>query len=213
MSRSKVSSVLDWPPPKNVRELQSSLGFANFYRRFIRNYSGVITLLKENLKKHATFRWTEQCGAAFQKLKEQFTSAPVLAHYRDDRERVLETDASEYAIGGVMSQKNEAGEVHPVAFMSRKLIAVERNYDTYDGNCWQSSRRSRYCATTLKGCRTLRSGPITGIWSTSARPGRLAEDKRGVRSAEPPQIPTGVHPRSQERASQSPQLEERLRRG
>src|SRR3954468_11170271 len=112
MSRSKVSGVLDWPAPKNVRELQSFLGFANFYRRFIHNYSGTISPLTDNLKKNALFRWTEQCEAAFRGLKRQFTEAPVLAHYREDRETVLETDASMYAIGGVLSQRDEAGEMH-----------------------------------------------------------------------------------------------------
>ena len=127
-----MSEVLDWPAPKSVRELQSFLGFANFYRRFIQNCSGIISPLTDNLKKNTSFQWMEKCEVAFRAFKRQFTEAPVLAHYREYRETVLEMDASMYAIGGVLSQRNEAGEMHLVTFMSRKLIAAERNYDTYD---------------------------------------------------------------------------------
>jgi hypothetical protein len=67
----------------------------------------------DNLKKHATFRWMDECEAAFRKLKDQFTSTPVLAHYREDRETMLDTDASKFTIGGVLSQMNEAGCQEP----------------------------------------------------------------------------------------------------
>ena len=100
----KVDGILKWPVPTKVKEVQSFLGFANFYRRFIRNFAGISKTLTSLTKKDVPFQWSDTCQQAFQDLKDRFTSLPVLAHYHVDRLTIVETDASDYAIAAVLSQ-------------------------------------------------------------------------------------------------------------
>ncbi|KAK3561610.1 hypothetical protein QTP86_010683 [Hemibagrus guttatus] len=127
----KVRAVTEWPVPTTVRELQHFLGFANFYRRFIRNYSlvaGPLTSLLRGKPKKLT--WTDQARMAFQQLKNCFTMAPILRHPDPDLPFMVEVDASSSGLGAVLSQHHgEPGKLHPCAFYSRKLTAVEVNYD------------------------------------------------------------------------------------
>ncbi|KAK3566613.1 hypothetical protein QTP86_001494 [Hemibagrus guttatus] len=131
MDATKVQAVTEWPSPTTVKELQHFLGFANFYRRFIRNYSSVAGPLTSLLKgKHRRLVWTDQAQAAFRQLKDCFTTAPILHHPDPDLHFVVEVDASSSGIGAVLSQRHgEPGKLHPCAFYSRKLTAAETNYD------------------------------------------------------------------------------------
>ncbi|KAK3571260.1 hypothetical protein QTP86_005974 [Hemibagrus guttatus] len=131
MDMVKVRAVTDWPAPTTVRELQRFLGFANFYRRFIRNYSSVAGPLTSLLRgKPKRLAWTDQARAAFQQLKESFTSAPILRHPDPDLPFVVVVDASSNGLGAVLSQRHgEPGKLHPCAYYSRKLTAAECNYD------------------------------------------------------------------------------------
>ncbi|KAK3572382.1 hypothetical protein QTP86_032681 [Hemibagrus guttatus] len=131
MDMVKARAVTDWPTPTTVRELQRFLGFANFYRRFIRNYSSVAGPLTSLLRgKPKRLAWTDQARAAFQQLKECFTSAPILRHPDPDLPFVVEVDASSSGLGAVLSQHHgEPGKLHPCAYYSRKLTAAEANYD------------------------------------------------------------------------------------
>ncbi|KAK3530419.1 hypothetical protein QTP86_024464 [Hemibagrus guttatus] len=131
MDVGKVRAVTEWPAPATLWELQRFLGFANFYRRFIRNYSsaaGPLTSLLRGKPKKLT--WMDQTRAAFQQLKSCFTMAPILRHPDPDRPFVVEVDASSSGLGAVLSQRHgEPGKLHPCAFYSRKLTAAEANYD------------------------------------------------------------------------------------
>ncbi|KAK3509259.1 hypothetical protein QTP70_027039 [Hemibagrus guttatus] len=131
MDAVKVRSVTEWPAPTTIRELQRFLGFANFYRRFIRNYSTVAGPLTSLLSgKPKRLSWTDQARAAFQQLKDCFTSAPILRHPDPDLPFVVEVDASSSGLGAILSQRHgEPGKLHPCAFYSRKLTAAEANYD------------------------------------------------------------------------------------
>ncbi|KAK3559956.1 hypothetical protein QTP86_030321 [Hemibagrus guttatus] len=131
MDMVKVWAVTDWPAPTTVRELQRFLGFANFYRRFIRNYSSVAGPLTSLLRgKPKRLAWTDQARTAFQQLKENFTSAPILRHPDPDLPFVVEVDASSKGLGAVLSQRHgEPGKLHPCAYYSRRLTAAECNYD------------------------------------------------------------------------------------
>jgi transposase InsO family protein len=125
-----------------VRDVQCFLGFANFYRRFIKNYSQIVAPLTNLTRKTpaphggnggGTFHWSPEAQAAFEKLKSAFTSAPILAHADPSQPYIVETDASDFALGAVLSQRQEHdGQVHPVAFYSRKFTSAEINYDVYD---------------------------------------------------------------------------------
>ena len=128
----KVDTITSWPRPKNIKELQTFLGFANFYRRFIADYAKVTIPLTELLKKGPTFQWTDDAEQAFQKLKALFSSAPMMRHYDPDKEIWVETDASDFGLCGIVTQLFEDGIWHPIAFASRKMQPAERNYETYD---------------------------------------------------------------------------------
>ncbi len=131
MDNSKIHAVTEWPQPSTIKELQRFLGFANFYRRFIRNYSMIASPLTSLLKgKPSKLRWSNEATAAFTKLKSSFTSAPILKHPDPNLPFVLEVDASDCGIGGVLSQRHgQPAKLYPCAFFSRKLTSAERNYD------------------------------------------------------------------------------------
>ncbi len=132
MSSEKVKAITEWPTPKTVREIQSFLGFGNFYRRFIKGYSGVAKALTELTRKDTPFEWKEPQERAFQKMKDLFTTAPVLTTFDYEKAITIETDASDYAIGACLNQPDESGKLHPVAFYSRTMSSPELNYDIHD---------------------------------------------------------------------------------
>ncbi|KAK3517178.1 hypothetical protein QTP70_000771 [Hemibagrus guttatus] len=117
MDVGKVRVVIEWPSPATVRELQRFLGFANFYRRFIRNYSSVAGPLTSLLRgKPKRLTWTDKARAAIQQLKTCFTTAPILRHPDPDRSFVVEVDASSSGLGAVLSQKHgDPGSFTPAA--------------------------------------------------------------------------------------------------
>ncbi|CAD6970757.1 unnamed protein product, partial [Tilletia controversa] len=132
MVMDKVNSVLSWPAPKSVKQLQSFLGFANFYRRFIWRYSEIVAPLTALLRKDTPWAWNEGCQTAFDSLKTAFTSAPVLQHFDPSKPITVETYASDYAIAAVASQPDENGRLRPVAYRSRKMDPAELNYEIHD---------------------------------------------------------------------------------
>ena len=129
----KVKTVLEWPVPKSVRDVQSFLGFVNFYRRFIRDFAKISKPLTSLTKKDTSFEFSSPCLKAFSQLKERFTSAPVLAHYHPERTTIVETDASDYAVAAILSQVDPMDTLlHPIAFYSRSMSSPELNYEIYD---------------------------------------------------------------------------------
>ena len=85
MADDKIHAILDWPEPRKVKDVQSFLGFANFYWRFIHNYSEITVPLTRLTWKGLTWDFNEDCHTAFKTLKEGFTRAPVLAHWKPDQ--------------------------------------------------------------------------------------------------------------------------------
>jgi len=132
MSEEKVEAILGWKTPESLTETQSFLGFANFYRRFIQDYSRVARPLTQLTKKDREWNWNAEADAAFAELKKRFTTAPNLVHFDPAKEVIIETDASDFAIGAILSQRDEERRLHPVAFHSRKFQPVEINYEIYD---------------------------------------------------------------------------------
>ncbi|MBW0515642.1 hypothetical protein O181_055357 [Austropuccinia psidii MF-1] len=131
MDSSKVQKILNWSQPKNIKALQSFLGFANFYCRFIKDYSKKITPLTSLLKKDSPYIFNEESLSQFQIIKEAFTTAPILSHFNPSLQTIVETDASDYALGALLSQVNNSGK-HPIAFDSCKLLPAELNYEIND---------------------------------------------------------------------------------
>ena len=132
MSDDKIKIIQDWLEPKKVKNIQSFLGFANFYCQFIFNYSDIVIPLTHLIRKDMPWKFDSSCKDAFISLKKAFTSAPILTHWIPDAQLIVETDASDYALTAILSVVNEDNEVHPVAFHSRTFTVVELNYDTHD---------------------------------------------------------------------------------
>ena len=105
------------------------MGFANFYRRFIAGYSALATPLTELTRKDKPFNWEKPQEKAFQQLKALFTTQPILSFFDPEKEIILETDASDHAVGAVLSQPDYLKRLHPVAFHSRKFSPGELNYE------------------------------------------------------------------------------------
>uniref|UniRef100_A0A8K9UIS2 Gypsy retrotransposon integrase-like protein 1 n=1 Tax=Oncorhynchus mykiss TaxID=8022 RepID=A0A8K9UIS2_ONCMY len=130
MDPAKVQAVIDWPVPKSRVELQRFLGFANFYRRFIRNFGQVAAPLTALTSVKTCFKWSVSAQGAFDLLKNRFTSAPILVTPDVSRQFVVEVDASEVGVGAILSQRSLSDDkVHPCAYFSHRLSPSERNYD------------------------------------------------------------------------------------
>jgi hypothetical protein len=121
-----------WAIPSSVKDVQRFLGFANFYRRFIKGYSKITTPLTTLTCKDKPFSWNPTAQAAFDTLKMAFTSAPILIHPDPAKPFIVETDVSNFALGAILSQFGIDGLLHPVAFYSQKLTSAEINYQVYD---------------------------------------------------------------------------------
>jgi len=115
-----------------VKNVQSFLDFANFYRRFIYGYSKIAAPLTRLTRKDVTFEWFTDCQAAFDTLKKAFTSDVILRHYNSDLQLVVETDASDYVSEGILSQYDKNDVLHPVAYFFKKHNPAECNYEIYD---------------------------------------------------------------------------------
>ena len=130
MDPAKVSAVADWPTPDSRKKVQQFLGFANFYRRFVRGFSATAAPLHALTSTQVSFQWNPEAEKAFQELKRRFTTAPILTLPDPQRQFVVEVDASNDGVGAVLSQRSEKdGKMHPCAFLSRRLSQAERNYD------------------------------------------------------------------------------------
>ena len=109
MDPSKVEAVCTWPTPKNLREVRGFLGFANFYRRFIKDFSKVARPLHDLTKKETPWQWDDPQQAAFIALRDAFVSSTILTLWDPDRPTRLEVDASGFATGGALLQQDETG--------------------------------------------------------------------------------------------------------
>src|SRR5260221_1505581 len=132
MDPAKVSTIQDWPKPQKVQDIQAFLSFTNFYQRFIHDYSETTLPLNHLCKKSTTWHFGAGEAKAFRDLKKAFGSAPVLAHWAPDLPMMVEMEASNCAIVGILSVTTGDGEICLVAFYSRTLQSAERNYDTHD---------------------------------------------------------------------------------
>ena len=142
IEENKIEAVKVWPEPKSIRDIQVFLGFANFYQRFIQGFSRIAALLISMLKTTAgtslraannSSFLTSEAKLDFLQLRQAFTEAPILHHYDPKRYIQIETYASGYAIGDIVSQLTpETGQLHLVAFFSRKMIPAETGYKTHN---------------------------------------------------------------------------------
>lgn len=129
MSSERINTIHSWPTPQSLKELQSFLGFCNWYRKFINNYSFITTPYKTLLGKDRPWIWTDQHQQAFTTLKDQFQTGKILHHFDPTLPAFLETDASNTAIGAILTQKDNQGTSKPISFFSRSMNSAEQNYN------------------------------------------------------------------------------------
>jgi hypothetical protein len=132
MEEKKVQAVKEWPVPQSVKQIQSFLGFTNFLRHFIPNYSTLARHLHNRTHKEARWEWGNMEQESFEAIKEAICQRPLLAHPDPCRPYFLETDPSGAAMGAVLSQRQEDGRLHPIAYMLQSFTRAEHNYDTHN---------------------------------------------------------------------------------
>ena len=128
----KLDGITAWPTPTKLKEVCSFLGFANYYQRFIPEYSSVACPLIDLTKKDHPWEWTPTCQKAFDNLKALFLKQPVLHIPNPNTPFTITTDTSKFASGGVLLQADENEDWHPCSYLSNSFLPAERNYDIYD---------------------------------------------------------------------------------
>jgi hypothetical protein len=136
LEEEKVEKVKDWQPLRNVREVCCFLSFIGYYRHFIKGYLAVAKPLLELTKKATVWRWGREEQEAFKGLRDRMCKKPILWHPDPKKTFYLQTDASAYGAGAVLSQdEDESGrrsKRHPIAFYSATFTPTEQNYDVYE---------------------------------------------------------------------------------
>ncbi|KAL1448202.1 hypothetical protein WDU94_013988 [Cyamophila willieti] len=126
-SQDKITSVVEYKPPKTVKQVRQFLGLTGYYRKFCKDYAKIAAPLTELTKKDKPFQWTEIEQVAFDRLKENLINTPTLRHFDEELPIIVEVDASGIGLGCILSQK-EGKTIRPVAYGSRKLSEVEQKY-------------------------------------------------------------------------------------
>ncbi|EGO02371.1 hypothetical protein SERLA73DRAFT_24806, partial [Serpula lacrymans var. lacrymans S7.3] len=153
MNPEKVQAILDWPKPTRVKGVRAFLGLGNFYRRFIENFAKITRPLNNLIKKDIFWHWDTKEQEAFDKLKQAFTTAPILAFPELDKEFQLETDSSDFATGAVLSIKCPDDLWRPCAYLSHSLLPTKCNYQIYDKEMLAIIRALEHWRHYLEGAR------------------------------------------------------------
>jgi RNase H-like domain found in reverse transcriptase/Integrase zinc binding domain len=153
MKKCKVEGMQKWPRPKNVRDLQSFFGLANYYRRYIEKFSTLSAPLTNAMRgQRKLLDWGKRQESAFHDFKRAYTTAPVLKIADAALDYEVTTDASDVGIGAVLEQEYDDG-LHPVGYASRKLNSAEQNYPTHDRELLAIIYAVREWRTYLHGAR------------------------------------------------------------
>ena len=132
MTDEKVETLKKIEPINSFKDAQHLLGFANFYRRFIKDYSKIILPITNSTSLTANdWQTSPEIEQPQQRLVSAFATAPVLRYFDAGEPAIVETDAIDFTLGGILSQKYE-GQLHPIAFHSRKFTEADMKYDTAD---------------------------------------------------------------------------------
>jgi len=171
MDEEKIRTIKEWKELTNVKGIQSFLGFANFYRRFIQDYSRITTPLTRLTRKEVSWEWGNEQQMAFDTLKTAMVTEPILQHFDPERLVTIETDASDYPIGALCSQPDDNGILHPVAgYYSRKLKDPEPNYGIHDKELLvivdALQKWNTYCKTTGPKITILTDHKNLEYWKT-----------------------------------------------
>ena len=125
MDPTKLNGIKNWPTPTNVKDVHSFLGFTNFYRKFIGDYSNIACPLLDLTKKYIPWIWNNCCQNAFNRLKNCFLTKPILHLPDTSKPFAIATDASKYTPGGVYLQTDTNGDCHPCSYLSQSFGPAE----------------------------------------------------------------------------------------
>ncbi|SPC65346.1 uncharacterized protein UHOD_11060 [Ustilago sp. UG-2017b] len=156
MDPSKTEVITNWPVPKSVHDVQVFLGFCNFYRKFIPQYSRTAYPLTQLLRKEAQsapFAWNNEAQHAFEQLRSAFGTDTILHHFDPTRPIIVETDASDFAVAAVLSQSFDQGTRHPIAFFSKKLDLAQLNYPIFDKEMFAIVAAFKHWRQYLEGAK------------------------------------------------------------
>ena len=144
MDPAKIAGIATWPTPTSVKQVRSFLGFCNFYQPFIYQFSHIARPLNKLTRKDTPWTWGERQQEAFETLRKRITSEPVLKQPQLEQQFEVEVDASGYAIGAVLMQRDEKGKRHPVehSFPTRRSSDLDNR--TPSKHSGRGSHRSRY---------------------------------------------------------------------
>ncbi|UYV74788.1 hypothetical protein LAZ67_12000984, partial [Cordylochernes scorpioides] len=131
----KVKSIQDFPRPDTVKKVRQFMGLANYYRKFVKDFSKISFLLVRLTRKNQPFIWNEEVEESFAKLKMALSTKPVLAIYNPDYPSKVYTDASKYGIGAILTQIGPDNEEHVIAYYSKTLQPHQENYSAYEMEC------------------------------------------------------------------------------
>ncbi|RWS01610.1 Retrotransposable element Tf2 protein type 1-like protein [Dinothrombium tinctorium] len=128
-------SIKEFPRPISIKSVQQFLGKVNYYHKFIPNAPKLLAPLYKLLKKNEQFKWCDNCENSFNLIKDYLISSPILRIYDPNAHCYIFTDASKIGIGAVLKQKDENGNMHPVAYFSKKLLSYQQNYSITEIEC------------------------------------------------------------------------------
>jgi hypothetical protein len=175
VEKEKIRAVAEWPRLTTVKQLQSFLGFANFLRRWVNNFSSLAKPLTTLTRKDVKWSWNEVEDKAFNSIKGAITSTPILIHPDPEKPYYLETDGSGVALGAILSQKGEDGRMHPIVFLSESFTPPQRNHDTHDKELLAIIRSFEHWRLYLEGTlipiivytdhRNLQSWTASQVWN------------------------------------------------
>lgn len=148
----KVQAILDYPEPSSLKKLQGFLGMANYYRKFIKDYSHHAKPLTEATSAKKTFKFTPECRQAFEKLKEMLAYDVTLVIADLDKKFIISSDASDVAIGAVLSQ-GEPPHDRPIQFFSKTLTPIQRTYPAHERECLALAEAIKEFDTYIRGRR------------------------------------------------------------
>ena len=143
----KTASIENFPRPRRLRDVRSFLGLTSFYRKFVKGYSKIAKAMNTLLKKGQPFVWDQDCEQCFQELKQRLITPPILAHFKPDCPIILYTDACDYALGAVLSQKQDGKEV-VISYNSKSLDECQKRYAACEKEClalvWAVTKLRQY---------------------------------------------------------------------
>lgn len=171
-SKERVEAVINSPIPTSVTEVRAFAGLVNYYGKYMRNLSTTMAPIYKLLRKDVAFCWDDECSESFRKIKREIAEEVTLAHFNQNLPIILETDASDKGIGGVISHKMPDDNERPVAFFSRTLTKAELNYPVIQKEALAIVEAWRKFFDYLIGIRfTLRTDhkPLVSIFGDKKR--------------------------------------------